>query len=132
MKVCKQLSVFLENRPGTLAQVTGALAAHGINILGFSILDAVDYGVLRIVVNKPVKAAHILGDGGMMVVESDVITLSLPNKPGSLARLAAKLSKARVNIEYAYASAGRAKGKTPVILKVDNVQRAHRLLRGIR
>ncbi len=132
MKVCKQLSVFLENRPGTLAQVTGALAAHGINILGFSILDAVDYGVLRIVVNKPVKAAHILGDGGMMVVESDVITLSLPNKPGSLARLAAKLSKARVNIEYAYASAGGAKGKTQVILKVDNVQRAHRLLRGIR
>jgi len=112
--------------------VIGVLGAHGINILGFSILDAVDYGVLRIVVNKPVKAAHILGNGGMMVVVSDVITLSLPNKPGSLARLAVKLSKAQVNIEYAYAGAGGAKEKTQVILKVDNVQRAHRLLRGMR
>ena len=112
--------------------MTGALVAHGINILGFSNSDAVDYGVLRIVVNKPVKAAHILGDDGMMVVESDIITLSLPYKPGSLPRLAVELSKARVNIEYAYASAGGAKEKTQVILKVDNIQRAHRLLRGVR
>ncbi|HBA40181.1 MAG TPA: amino acid-binding protein, partial [Deltaproteobacteria bacterium] len=106
MKVCRQLSVFLENKPGTLARVSGALAVQGINIVAFSISDAVDHGVLRMVVSNPIQAAHLLGDGGMMVVESDVLALDLPNKPGALARLAEKLSKARVNIEYAYGTTG--------------------------
>ncbi len=128
MKVCRQLSVFLENKPGTLAQVSSALAARRVNILAFSISDAVDHGVLRMVVSNPVQAAHILGDGGMMVVESDVVALGLPNKPGALARLADRLSKARVNIEYAYGTTGGTKGKAQVILKVDNIQRARKVL----
>lgn len=128
MKVCRQLSVFLENKPGTLAQVSGALAARRINILAFSISDAVDHGVVRMVVSAPVQAAHILGDGGMMVVESDVVALDLPNKPGALARLADRLSKTRVNIEYAYGTTGGTKGKAQVILKLDNIQRARKVL----
>jgi hypothetical protein len=128
MRVCRQLSVFMENKPGTLALVSGALAARKVNILAFSISDAVDHGVVRMIVSNPVQAAHLLGEGGMMVVESDVLALDLPNKPGALARLAQRLSKARVNIEYAYGSTARAKGKAQVILKVDNVQRARRLL----
>lgn len=131
MKVLRQLSVFLENKPGTLAQVSGALAARKINILALSISDAVDHGVLRMVVSHPVQAAHILGEGGMMVVESDVLALSLPNKPGALARLAQKLSKARVNIEYAYGSTGLGGGKAQLIVKVDRPERARRLLRGM-
>src|SRR3990172_7708397 len=82
MKVCRQLSVFLENKPGTLARVSDALAARGINIVAFSISDAVDHGVLRMVVSNPIQAAHLLGDGGMMVVESDVLALTCPTKPG--------------------------------------------------
>jgi len=128
MKVCKQLSVFMENKPGTLALVSGALAARKINILAFSISDAVDHGVVRMVVSNAMQAAHLLGEGGMMVVESDVLALDLPNKPGALARLAHRLSKARVNIEYAYGSTGGTKGKAQVILKVDNAPRARRLL----
>ncbi|MBI4488491.1 MAG: ACT domain-containing protein [Deltaproteobacteria bacterium] len=128
MKVCRQLSVFLENKPGTLAQVSSALAARRINILAFSISDAVDHGVVRMVVSNPVQAAHILGDGGMMVVESDVVALDLPNKPGALARLADRLSKTRVNIEYAYGTTGGTRGKAQVILKVDNIQRARKVL----
>jgi hypothetical protein len=128
MRMCRQLSVFMENKPGTLALVSGALAARKVNILAFSISDAVDHGVVRMIVSNPVQAAHLLGEGGMMVVESDVLALDLPNKPGALARLAQRLSKARVNIEYAYGSTARAKGKAQVILKVDNVQRARRLL----
>lgn len=130
MKVLKQLAVFLENKPGTLAQVSRALAARKINILAFSISDAVDHGVLRMVVNNPVQAAHVLGDGGMMVVESDVVALDLPNRPGTLARVAERLSKLRVNIEYAYGSTGGTRGKAQVILKVDDVRRARRGLRG--
>lgn len=128
MKVCKQLSIFLENKPGTLAQVSSALAARRINILAFSISDAVDHGVVRMVVSNPVQAAHLLGDGGMMVVEADVMALDLPNKPGTLARVAERLSKARVNIEYAYGTTRGTKGKAQVILKVDNIQRARKAL----
>ena len=128
MKVCKQLSVFLENKPGTLAQVSGALAARGINIVAFSISDAVDHGVLRMVVSDPVQAAHLLGEGGMMVVESDVVALDMPNKPGALGRVAEKLSRARVNIEYAYGTTGGTKGKARVILKVSHIQRARKTL----
>lgn len=128
MKVLKQLAVFLENKPGTLAQVSSALAARRINILALSISDAVDHGVLRMVVSNPVQAAHLLGEGGMMVVESDVMALDLPNRPGSLANVAERLSKAKVNIEYAYGSTGGIKGKAQLILKVDNVQRARTAL----
>lgn len=128
MKVCKQLAVFLENRPGTLGRISAALAAHNINILAFSIAEAVDHGVLRMVVSDPIKAAHVLGDGGMMVVESDVIAMDLPNRPGMLARMAEKLSKARVNIEYAYGTTGAGGGKSRMILKLNNLQRGRRAL----
>lgn len=128
MKVCKQLAVFLANKPGTLARVSGALAARKINITAFSISDAADHGVLRMVVSNPIEAVHILGDGGMMVVESDVLALDLTNSPGALARVAEKLSKARVNIEYAYSTTGGTKNRAQVILKVDNVQRARKAL----
>ena len=128
MKVCRQLSVFLENKPGTLARVSDALAARGINIVAFSISDAVDHGVLRMVVSDPIQAAHLLGDGGMMVLESDVLAVDLPNRPGALARLAEKLSKARVNIEYAYGTTGGARGKAQGIFKVDHVARARKAL----
>jgi hypothetical protein len=128
MKVCKQLAVFLENKPGTLARVSGALAARKINIAAFSISDAMDHGVLRMVVSNPIEAVHILGDGGMMVVESDVLALDLTNSPGALARVAEKLSKARVNIEYAYSTTGGTKNRAQVILKVSNIQRARKAL----
>lgn len=128
MKVCRQLAVFLENKPGTLARISSALAARRINIIAFSISDAVDHGVLRMVVSNPIQAAHILGDGGMMVLESDVVALDLPNETGALARVAERLSKARVNIEYAYGSTSGARGKAQLILKVNNLQRARRAL----
>lgn len=128
MKVLRQLAVFLENKPGTLAQVSGALAARGINIVAFAISDAADHGVMRMVVSDPVRALHVLGEGGMMVVESDVLALELPNRPGALARVAERLSRARVNIDYAYGTTGGAKDKAQVVLKVDSIQRARKAL----
>ena len=128
MKVCKQLAVFIENKPGTLGRIGAVLAARKINIIAFSVAEAVDHGVLRMVVSNPVKAAHVLGDGGMMVVESDVIAMDLPNRPGMLARMAEKLSRARVNIEYAYGTTGAAAGKSRMILKLSNLQRGRKAL----
>jgi hypothetical protein len=100
----KQLSVFLENKPGVLAEVCRTLAEHGVNIRGMSISDTVDHAVVRLIVNDPQKAIHILGEHGALVVETDVLAVKLQDKPGELAELARKFAQAEVNIEYAYGS----------------------------
>jgi hypothetical protein len=102
MKLMKQLSIFLKNRPGTLVGVTQHLREAGINILGLSVSDTVDHAVVRLIVDEPVRALHLLGDSGILVIENDVIALSLANRPGQLSDLAAMLADNGVNIEYAY------------------------------
>jgi hypothetical protein len=102
MHVDKQLAVFLENRPGALAAMSETLAEAGINLLALTVSDTVDHAVIRLVVDKPDAALHLLGDAGMLVVESDVLVVELGNRPGTLARVARRLAESNVNIEYAY------------------------------
>jgi hypothetical protein len=102
MRIAKQLSIFLKNRPGTLADVCDHMRQEGINILGFSVSDTVDHAVVRLVVDEPVKATHLLGNAGVLVVENDVLVITLKNKPGQLADLGKTLAKAEINIDYAY------------------------------
>lgn len=118
----KQLSIFLENKPGVLAEVCKTLGAHGINIRGMSISDTVDHSVLRLIVDNPRKAIHILGEHGALVVETDVLAVELPDKPGELAKLARKFARGKVNIEYAYGtSAGT---KATLYVRVSDVKKA--------
>ena len=84
MKIVKQLSLFLKNKPGTLSKVCEALARSKINIYAISISDAVDHAVVRIVVSDPQKALHLLGERGVLVLERDVFMLEGRNKPGEL------------------------------------------------
>ncbi len=130
MKTVKQLALFLENRPGTLAKVCQALAAARINIYAISVSDAVDHAVVRMVVSDPHKALHLLGDHGVLVIERDVLMLEGRNKPGELATIAAKLSKNRVNIEYAYSATPSSATRGAMILRVDNPSKAARILKG--
>ncbi len=130
MKTVKQLALFLENRPGTLAKVCQALAAAKINIYAISVSDAVDHAVVRMVVSDPHKALHLLGDHGVLVIERDVLMLEGRNKPGELATIAAKLSKNRVNIEYAYSATPSSATRGAMILRVDNPSKAARILKG--
>ena len=102
MHVDKQLAVFLENRPGALAAMCGTLAEAGINLLALTVSDTVDHAVIRLVTDKPDKALHLLGDAGMLVVESDVLVVELTNQPGTLGQVARKLAQNNINIEYAY------------------------------
>ena len=102
MEIAKQLSVFLENKPGTLARVCEELAAAKINIYALTISDTIDHAVVRMVVSDPHKALHIFGDHGVLVVENDVLKLENANKPGSLGKIAERLAKAKINIEYGY------------------------------
>src|SRR5499427_5684264 len=102
MQITKQLALFLDNRPGTLARLADALAEAKVNIYAISTSDTVDHSVVRLVVNDYRKALDVFESRGTLVIEDDVLMIEGDNKPGSLAKIAHALSNAKVNIEYAY------------------------------
>jgi hypothetical protein len=128
MQITKQLALFLENRPGTLARVCDALSAAKINIYAISTSDTVDHSVVRMVVNDPVKALFVFEEHGTLVVEDDVLMITGDNKPGSLANLAHKLAKANINIEYAYCATPPDAKKGLLILRVSDAKKALKVL----
>ena len=130
MKIVKQLALFLENKPGTLSKVCEALAASKINIHAISVSDAVDHAVVRMVVDDPQGALHLLGERGVLVVERDVLMLEGQNKPGELADIADKLARNKVNIEYAYSATPANAVSGAMILRVDNPKKAATILKG--
>jgi hypothetical protein len=130
MKTVKQLSLFLENKPGTLAAVCKALAREKINVHAISVSDAADHAVVRMVVSDPRRAMHLLGERGVLVVERSVLMIECRNQPGMLAAIARKLATHKVNIEYAYAASLPNASTGAMILRVDNVKKAQRILRG--
>jgi hypothetical protein len=124
--IVKQLSVFLENKPGVLAEVCRMLGAHGINIRGLSVSDTVDHAVVRLVVTEPQKAIHLLGEHGALVVETDVLEVRVADKPGELADVAEKFAHAKVNIEYAYGSSDDT--RATLFIRVCDTKKADALL----
>lgn len=128
MTVVKQLSIFLENKPGVLARLCSSFAEQGINIEGMSVSDTVDHAVVRLITNDPAKAAAALEAAGVLVVETDVLALNLPDRPGELARVARQLAKAKVNIEYAYGTTEKATGGM-LILRVSDIAKARKVLK---
>lgn len=128
MHITKQLAIFLENRPGTLARVCDALAAEKINIYAVSTSDTVDHTVIRMVVSDYRKAMHVFEEHGTLVVEDDVLMIEGDNKSGSLARIAHRLAAAKVNIEYAYCATPPDAKKGLLILRVTNASKALKAL----
>jgi hypothetical protein len=128
MQITKQLALFIENRPGTLARVCEALSEANINIYAISMSDTVDYSVVRMVVSDPTKALFVFEERGTLVVEDDVLMIPGDNKPGALAKIAHKLSKAKVNIEYAYCATAPDAKKGLLILRASNAKKALKAL----
>ena len=128
MDIAKQLALFLANKPGTLAEVCEELAKAKINIYALTISDTVDHSVVRMVVSDSRKALMILGDHGVLVVESDVLMFENSNKPGSLAKIAHRLSTAKINIEYAYLATSPNSTKGLLILRASNTKKALEVL----
>lgn len=128
--VRKQISIFLENKPGTLADVTESLQDESINILAMTVSDTIDHAVVRMMVDKPGEAIHRLEEQNLLVVENDVIVVDLENEPGALANMADRLAEHNINIEYAYCTASPAQQKGMMIIRVDNPQEALELLEG--
>jgi hypothetical protein len=103
--IIRQLSVFLENKSGRLAEVTETLGKNNINISAFSIADTADYGILRMIVSKPDEAYSKLKEKGFAVHTTEVVCLIVPHEPGGLSRALNILSEAKISIEYMYAFA---------------------------
>ena len=131
MESATQLAVFLSNRPGALARVCEALGKAEINIHALATSDTVDHSVVRMVVSDPTKALMIFGEAGVLALENDVVMIESDNEPGTLARIAERLSKVDVNIEYAYMAASLKSQRGLMILRPSDVDKALRALRDL-
>ena len=131
MKSATQLAVFLANRPGALARVCDALAKVEINIHALTTSDTVDHSVVRMVVSDPTRALMLLGEAGVLALETDVLMIETENEPGVLAKIAERLSRAEVNIEYAYLAANPQAATGLIILRPSDVEKAQRALRDL-
>lgn len=123
MKV-SQLSVFIENKSGRLADVTRTLAESNVNIRALSIADTIDYGLLRLIVNDPVRAKKTLMDAGFTVALTEVLAIEIPDKPGGLAGIIDILANAGLNIEYMYAFVGTSGENAIVVFRIERVDEA--------
>ena len=123
MKV-KQLSIFLENQSGRLAEVTGALGSEGVNIRALSLADTSGFGILRLIVNDVEKARKVLHDKGFTVRETDVVAIEVPDRPGGLAEVLDTLGSQSINIEYMYAFVEKSSDNAVVIFRIEDADRA--------
>lgn len=128
MYIATQLALFLENKPGTLARVCEAMRDAKINIYAFSTSDTVDHSVVRMVVSDTRKALLLFEEHNTLVVESEVLLIEGNNKPGSLARIANKLSDAKINIEYAYCATAPDEKTGLLVLRASNCKKAMKVL----
>jgi len=128
VQIAKQLALFLENKPGTLARVCDAMRDAKINIYAFTTSDTVDHSVVRMIVNDTRKALLLFEEHGALVVENEVLMIEGDNKPGSLAKIAHKLAAAKINIEYAYCATPPDAKKGLLILRPSDCKRALKVL----
>ena len=126
----KQISVFVENKKGRLAEITKALADNKIDISALSIADTTDFGILRLIVNKPNAAESILKEKGLAVKATEVIAIGVADEPGGLAVALQRLDQEHISIEYMYAFVGKTTNEALVILRVEEQERAAEVLNG--
>ena len=124
----KQLSVFLENRPGKLFELTALLAEKGIDMRALSIAEATDFGIARIIASDAQKCALALREGQFIAQFSDVLAFAVPDEPGGLHHLLGEFNAAQVNIEYMYAFLGGKRGQAYMIFRVTDTKRAEAAL----
>ena len=124
----KQLSVFLENRPGQLAAFTKMLAENQVDLQALSIAETQDYGVLRIIADKPEETAALLNAQGWPSTVTEVLAVTVPDEPGSLTRLLSVLAENEMSLAYCYAFFERSGNAARIVLRVADNAKAVRLL----
>ena len=123
-----QLSVFLENRAGQLAEITRILAENRIDMRAISIADAADYGVLRLIVDDSEKATSILLEKGFILSMTPVLAVSVPDAPGGLAPALAALAENSVDVEYMYSLFTRREGRAYMVFRVADEEKFRALM----
>ncbi len=124
----KQISVFLENKAGRLAEVTGILAEADVNIRALAVADTSDFGVLRLIVNDNQKALTALKHRGFTVGETDVVAVEVEDRPGGLHRILDILCSAEINVEYMYAFVTQSGSNAIMIFRFGNIDEAVNVL----
>ena len=124
----EQLSVFVENKPGKLVEALETLAQSGIDLRALSLADTADFGILRIIVDRPGDALAALQNAGYLVKSNEVIPVSVGDKPGGLAAVLRVLADSGINVEYTYAFVAHAREKAYVILRVTDNDAAVKVL----
>ena len=128
MVAIKQISIFVENKPGRMARVAKTLADGGVNIRALTIAEAGDFGVIRMVVDNTERGYKALRDEGFTVSETDVLAVELKDIPGGLYEIANTLGMNNVNVDYAYAFVTAKAERAMLILRVDDIKGATRVL----
>ena len=126
----KQLTVYVQNKKGSMAALTDVLAKNGVNIRALSIAETEDFGLLRIIVNDEDAATKILEDNGYLIKAIDVVGVKIGDKPGALTAALEVLDKADVNVEYLYAFMARTEKHAYVVLRVEDNAKAEAALEG--
>ena len=128
--IIRQISVFLENRPGSLAEVTRYLADQRVNLRDMSIADSRDFGTIRIIASDQDACAQALRRQGYQYNEVDVLAAEMPDRPGGIAEVAEIIAQENINIEYGYAMVEKKEDSAVIVLRVDDPYRASIVLRG--
>lgn len=118
----RQLSVFLENRPGTLSHITGLLAENGIDLRALFIAESTDYGMLRMIVSDTDKAIELLKEDGVPYDITEVVAVRVPDRPGGLAELLKNLSDENIDVHYMYSVFSKDNNQALMVLKVSDVE----------
>ena len=129
MKV-EQISIFIENKSGRLAEITRILGDAGINIRALSLADTSDFGILRLIVNDVETAKTVLKEKGFTVNKTEVVAVEVPDRPGGLSSLLQTLDADQINVEYMYAFVERCGGNAVIIFRFDETDKAIGTLSG--
>ncbi len=134
MTELKQISLFVENKPGRMAKVSKTLSDAGVNIRALTIAEAGDFGVIRMVVDEPEKGYGMLKQNGFTVSMTDVLAVEMEDSPGGLYKIVDTLGQNNINVDYAYAFVTAKAQKAMLIIRVDEIEAARRVLgaKGIR
>ena len=123
-----QISVFLENRAGQIAEITTTLADNGVDLRAMSIAETTDYGILRMIVDNAEKATSILMQHGYLMSMTPVLVVAVSDQPGGIAPVLATLAEGKIDIEYMYSLFTHTEGKAYIVFRVNETEKFVTLL----
>ena len=127
--ILQQVSIFLENRSGQLAKLTGLLAENGMNLRAINLAETSDYGIVRLIVSEPEAAAALLLENDIPATLTPIIVSSVPDRPGGLHTLLRLLEEKGINVSYMYSVFGYEQGKAKMAFRVDDPQMLETVLK---